>query len=58
MFSLKLKQSNYFPVISWGSIRKLAQTCVDQTNLLQKEFITLIEKASKIYGNKRKKQRE
>jgi len=58
MFSLKLKQSNYFPEMSWGSIKKLAQTCVDQTNLLQKEFITLIEKASKIYGNKRKKQRE
>lgn len=58
MFSLKLKQSNYFPDMSWGSIKKLAQTCVDKSNQLESEFITLIDKASKIYGNKRKKQRE
>jgi Ca-activated chloride channel family protein len=55
MFSLKLKQSSYFPEMSWGSIKKLAQTCVDQTNRLELEFITLIDKASKIYGKKRKK---
>lgn len=55
MFSLKLKQSNYFPDMTWGSIKKVAQTCADQTNRLQIEFITLIDKAAKIYGNKKRK---
>jgi len=55
MFSLKLKQSKYFPYKSWGSIKKLALTCLDETNLLQKGFIALIDKTAKIYGNKRKK---
>ncbi|MCX6293524.1 MAG: DUF3520 domain-containing protein, partial [Sphingobacteriales bacterium] len=58
MFSLKLKQSKFFPYKSWSSIKKLAQNAVDPTNRLQIEFITLIEKASKIYGNKKAKQRD
>jgi Ca-activated chloride channel family protein len=58
MFSLKLKQSAYFPNKSWSSIKKLAQNAVDPTNRLQIEFITLIEKAAKIYGNKKAKQRD
>ncbi len=58
MFSLKLKQSAYFPYKSWSIIKKLAQNCVDPTNRLQIEFIALIEKASKIYGNKKAKQRD
>jgi Ca-activated chloride channel family protein len=55
MFSLKLKKSNYFPYKSWRSIRRLAQPCVDQTNRLQNEFLKLIDKAEKIYGNKKRK---
>jgi len=55
MFSLKLKQSNYFPDEPWKGIKRLAQSCVDETNRLQKEFLNLIDKASKIYGNKKRK---
>ena len=55
MFSLKLKQSNYFPDKSWRSIKSLAQSCIDETNRLQKEFLKLIDKAEKIYGNKKRK---
>jgi len=58
MFSLKLKQSAYFPYKSWNSIKKMAQNAVDPTNRLQIEFIALIEKAAKIYGNKKAKQRD
>jgi Ca-activated chloride channel family protein len=58
MFSLKLKKSNYFPFKSWSSIKKLAQTSVDPTNRLQIEFISLIEKAAKIYGNKKAKKHD
>jgi Ca-activated chloride channel family protein len=55
MFSLKLKESNYFPYKSWKSIKKMAQPCIDETNRLQKEFLKLIDKAEKIYGNKKRK---
>ncbi len=55
MFSLKLKQSHYFPEKSWRSIKSLAHSSIDETNRLQKEFLNLIEKASKIYGNKKRK---
>lgn len=58
MFSLKLKKSNYFPFKSWASIKKIAQISVDPTNRLQLEFIALIDKATKIYGNKRIKKRD
>ena len=36
----------------------MAQNVVDPTNRLQIEFIALIEKAAKIYGNKKAKQRD
>ena len=55
MFSLKLKKSNYFPYKSWRSIKRLAQPCVDETNRLQNEFLKLIDKTEKIYGNKKRK---
>ncbi len=55
MFSLKLKKSNYFPYKSWRSIKRLAQPCVEETNRLQNEFLKLIDKAEKIYGNKKRK---
>ena len=58
MFSLKLKKSNYFPDKSWLSIKRLAQSSIDETNHLQKEFIKLIDLATKIYGNKRKTQND
>ena len=50
MFSLKLKQSDSYKNISWSQIKYLSNSSADQTNYLQKEFLSLISKAQKIYG--------
>jgi Ca-activated chloride channel family protein len=49
MFSLKLKQSDAYKNIRWSQIKELSNSCVDQSNYLQKEFLYLILKAQKIY---------
>lgn len=50
MFSLKLKQSDSYKNISWSQIKYLSNSSADQTNYLQKEFLSLISRAQKIYG--------
>ncbi|MEO6404608.1 MAG: von Willebrand factor type A domain-containing protein [Ferruginibacter sp.] len=56
-FGLKLKQSKYLPYMEWKKINLFAQSAVDKNNFLQNEFLQLITKAEKIYGNKKKKRR-
>lgn len=55
MFGLKLKQSRYFPEVDWPTILSIANTSADRTDYLQNEFIGLVEKAQKIYPDKKKK---
>jgi len=50
MFSLKLKQSDAYKNITWSQIKELSNASVDQSNYLQKEFLSLISRAQKIYG--------
>jgi Ca-activated chloride channel family protein len=50
MFSLKLKQSDSYKNISWSQIKYLSNSSADKTNYLQKEFLSLISRAQKIYG--------
>ncbi len=58
MFALKLKQSQYLPGnIDWPLLKSLALEAVDRSNYLQNEFLTLIDKAEKIYGTKKKKKK-
>jgi len=57
MFALKLKQSPFIKNQSWVDIQNLAKSAADTSNHLQKEFLLLIEKAIKLYGNKKKKRR-
>ncbi len=55
MFGLKLKQSKFFPEVDWPTILNIATASADRTDYLQNEFIGLIEKAQKIYPDKKKK---
>ena len=57
MFAALLKDSKYARTYSWGEVIKLATESIDPQDALQKEFITIIEKAKKIYGRERKKRK-
>ena len=58
MFALKLKQSQYIPgSIDWPFIKAEALEAADRSNYLQNEFLTLLDKAEKIYGAKKKKKK-
>ncbi len=55
MFGLKLKQSKFFPMVDWVTILAMAHATADKSNYLQNEFIQLIDKATKVYPEKKKK---
>ena len=57
IFALKLKQSKFYNDQSWSYIKNFAKNAVDQNNYLQKEFLNLIDKATKLYGGKKKKRK-
>ncbi len=55
MFGSLLKESVYAKKMSWNETIILANNSYDKNDLVQKEFISIIEKAKKIYGKRRKK---
>ena len=55
MFALKLKKSKYYNEQSWSFIKSYSKSSVDETNYLQKQFLLLLDKAIKLYGNKKDK---
>lgn len=55
MFALKLKKSKYYNEQSWSFIKSFSKSSVDETNYLQKQFLLLLDKAIKLYGNKKDK---
>lgn len=57
MFGELLKQSKLVNGYVWNDIINLAKTCVDTHNVLQLEFLTLVEKAKKIYAGGKKNRR-
>lgn len=57
MFASLLKDSKYARNFSWTDVIKLATESEDMNDALQQEFITIIEKAKKIYGKERKKKK-
>ena len=54
-FALLLKNSSYAKNISWSDAIILANESFNVNDAVQKEFITIVEKAKKIYGKGRKK---
>ena len=55
MFGGLLKQSKYFKNVVWDDVYNLATSSANTNNQLQTEFIDLVQKAKKIYGNNKKK---
>jgi Ca-activated chloride channel family protein len=57
MFAALLKDSKYARTYSWGEVIKLASESQDPQDALQQEFITIIEKAKKVYSKERKRKK-
>lgn len=57
MFGSLLKDSKYTKAISWNDAIIMANESLSSADVTQKEFLTLVEKAKKIY-NRGKKKRE
>jgi Ca-activated chloride channel family protein len=57
MFALLLKESKYAKRFSWNDAISLAHQSYDPKDPLQAEFVTMIEKAKKIYLKKRRRSR-
>lgn len=56
MFGSLLKGSAYVKDLTWSDVAAFAKPAVDPANFSQKEFLTLVEMAKKLYGKKRKKE--
>lgn len=54
MFGLKLKDTEYSKMISWRSLQKLAAGCFTKERYLDKEFLSLVGKAKKMYTHRKK----
>ena len=57
MFGLKLRESKFFPDVSWDAIKTIAASAISPNNYLESEFIELVEKSNKVYTDKRKKKK-
>jgi Ca-activated chloride channel family protein len=55
MFGLLLRSSPFVKNISWNDILLLAQESSDKDNVLQKEFISLVQQAKLLYSKGKKK---
>ncbi|HZW69655.1 MAG TPA: YfbK domain-containing protein [Hanamia sp.] len=56
MFGLKLKESKYFAAdVDWNLIKKIATEGQSPENFFETEFIESVEKAQRIYTEKKKK---
>jgi Ca-activated chloride channel family protein len=54
LFGLKIRRSKYDPNMSWNEIKTFAKKVSDPSQYLQMEFLHLMDKAAKIYGNKKR----
>lgn len=55
MFGLRLKLSKFLPETDWPTILNISLAAANRTDYLQNEFIGLVEKAQKIYPDKKKR---
>lgn len=58
MFAALLKDSKYAQKYSWGEVIKLATESEDPQDAVQQEFISIVEKAKKVYSKMRKKKKQ
>ncbi len=55
MFGLKLRQSKYLPIVDWTDIEKIALSSYNPAKYMQKDFLTLLGNAKKLYNSRKKK---
>ena len=58
MFGSLLRSSSYLKEIDWNTISLLAVDSADPADLLQKEFITLVDQAKILYSKGKKKKKK
>lgn len=57
MFGLLLRSSKYASLVTWNDIEKIAKESANADDYLQNEFITIVEKAKKLYSKKEKRKK-
>jgi Ca-activated chloride channel family protein len=59
MFGMKLRQSKYLPPknADWDNIESIALSSYNPNNYLQKEFVSLVDSAKKLYAKSKKKKK-
>ncbi len=55
MFALKLKDSKLIGNIDWPFIAAFSKKAADENDYLQQEFLSLVAKAQKLYGSRKRK---
>lgn len=55
MFGMMLKDSKYMQHVSWSDIEKISADVINPEDYLQKEYLTILENAKKVYAKKGKK---
>lgn len=58
MFGSMLRKSRFVKDASWNDVLRIAESSADMDNYSQKEFLTLVQHAKNIYGNKKRKKDE
>ena len=58
MFGMKIKQSNYLKDIQWKEIQAIAEKSVNKQNYLQRELLLLLEKAKKLYPDRKSRKKK
>jgi len=58
MFGSKLRSSSYLKNVEWNDIISIAKNSADVSNVQQKEFISLVEKAKSLYSKTKKKKKD
>jgi Ca-activated chloride channel family protein len=57
MFAALVKDSKYARTYGWTEVIKLATESADPQDVIQQEFIEIIEKAKKVYGREKKRKK-
>lgn len=52
LFGMKLKGAEYAPEVTWAEVQKLAKLAFPGTNYIDKEYLSLVARARKIYEGK------
>jgi Ca-activated chloride channel family protein len=58
LFGMKIRQSTFVQNITWKQIQEMAEKSVNQQNYLQRELLLLLEKAKKLYPDRKSRKKK